>query len=818
MCDASEKDGTTMITILRQMVVRAKSLNDAPMARQIAIALMRITLQHACVGLAEWLVTQRDIAPNAENLSVFPDLEPLRAPADGTLLAKLAELLVYAENAGWTGLGKCLWQPIPATAPCTRLSRSANPNMEMVLVGFIALRNDGVEGHGIPGDYDIDAEINAVEMALSRLSPILPAIDADSEALILSIAGARPYRLQTLRCSNQRLICYRKLQKTNNGRCSVRAQIQIDLFTREDFVYETIDVFSEVERQSLPTYAITRTYNPEWSPFTLLSERITEYFTGRSGDIAELENWINDTESRACLLFGDGGIGKTTLAVEFVHRLLEGKTKTNWRPEMLTFYTAKQTRWGLKGMEVIRAREVGIADVAHTVVRSVEGKPLGREWFVSTPDALIQKLAGYLSEFGISRHEHLLILDNTETMSRSEDDTKLLVQQIQELSRRVGRIIVTSRRREQIEARQIEIKPLTDQESLDFLRKRGRALDRRQIMSAGDPTLRQFARKLGNKPLVLEVFIHALGETSIGLQHAFDRVLRMQRQDLGEFLYSDAWKRMSPNLQHLLLLMTRVFDIHDDFSLKLSCMQVKVTVIEAMEALEESRGIAGITRINGQLQIAFHPEFLKFCEARNMTISGQQCPTPNAVDTVKRRYNEFLRSAQTKVADRIDLAYKHALARAAWLAFQEGRKDDCELFYEEAVVADSANGWLYDRYAYFLLSERHYERALDQSTTATELLPNDPETWFTRGMIEARLGKTEDALRSLNWAAKNGKPPHLCLLQRAYAYLNSSPPDKARALRCLDESETVISRSDPYYFKHISEIQRTKYRIKSGMR
>jgi hypothetical protein len=295
----------------------------------------------------------------------------------GHYLRSLPNCWYMQKNAGWTGLGKCLWQPIPATAPCTRLSRSANPNMEMVLVGFIALRNDGVEGHGIPGDYDIDAEINAVEMALSRLSPILPAIDADSEALILSIAGARPYRLQTLRCSNQRLICYRKLQKTNNGRCSVRAQIQIDLFTREDFVYETIDVFSEVERQSLPTYAITRTYNPEWSPFTLLSERITEYFTGRSGDIAELENWINDTESRACLLFGDGGIGKTTLAVEFVHRLLEGKTKTNWRPEMLTFYTAKQTRWGLKGMEVIRAREVGIADVAHTVVRSVEGKPLG---------------------------------------------------------------------------------------------------------------------------------------------------------------------------------------------------------------------------------------------------------------------------------------------------------------------------------------------------------------------------------------------------------------------------------------------------------
>jgi tetratricopeptide (TPR) repeat protein len=483
-----------------------------------------------------------------------------------------------------------------------------------------------------------------------------------------------------------------------------------------------------------------------------------------------------------------------------------------WRPEVITFYTAKRTRWGLDGLETIRAREVGVLDGALAVVRGFEVASLGRDWFTKDPDALIQKVASYMIDLGVTRDSHLLILDNTETMAQDAGDVTSLVHQMQELSRKVGRVLVTSRRREAIEARQIEIKPLSDDEAVEFLRKRAKFLNRQAAMQAGLATLRGFARRLGNKPLVLEVFMQALGEPGISLQRAFDRVLRMQRQDLGEFLYSDAWNRMSEGMKHLLLLMTQVSDVHDEMLLKLCCMKAQVTVIEASDAIEESRGIASVSRIGGRLQVVFSPEFMRFCGGRTITIAGAAQPTAVSVYDVKKRYRDFLRSTTVKVSDRVDRAYRHALARAAWQAFQDGRLDDCELFYDEAIVADSANGWLFDRYAYFLLTQQRLEEALDKATKATQLISDDPDSWFTRGMVEARLGRTQVALTSLNWSLKNGKPLHLVRLQMAYAYLNDNPPDYARARACLDESERSVSASDAFRLKTLSEIRRVRER------
>jgi tetratricopeptide (TPR) repeat protein len=208
---------------------------------------------------------------------------------------------------------------------------------------------------------------------------------------------------------------------------------------------------------------------------------------------------------------------------------------------------------------------------------------------------------------------------------------------------------------------------------------------------------------------------------------------------------------------------------------------------------------------------------MKYCENRKVMVGGCECPTKQSVDTVKRRYNEFIRSSTTKIRDRVDRAFRHAFARAAWSAYQEGRFDDCELFYEEAAVADGTNGWLFDRYAYFLFSRYRYDEALEKAKRATQLIPADPEAWFTRGMIEARLGQTYEAIDSLMIAQSNGKSAHLCLLQEAYAYLNGSPPDRMRARNCINQSEAEAPPGDPYYLKHMAELRGLRARYNLGL-
>lgn len=270
-------------------------------------------------------------------------------------------------------------------------------------------------------------------------------------------------------------------------------------------------------------------------------------------------------------------------------------------------------------------------------------------------------------------------------------------------------------------------------------------------------------------------------------------------------------------MQHLLLLMSRVSEIHDDHLLKLCCHEVDATLIEAEESLGASRGIASISMIQGYQQIKLNTDFLQFCKSRTVTINNKVLPTDDSVKKINRRHREFLANRQSKIRDRVIRAYLHPFARAAKVAYDNHNYEDCEYYYELAILEDNKNGWLFDRYAHFLLFQRNrLEDALKRSNQAIQLEPKEGELWFTKGMIEARLGRTQDAINSLKRAELLGKPKHSCLLQQAYAYFNDTPSNNARGRACMDESEKIIPDSDPFRVKHLNEIRNNRDKLAEG--
>jgi tetratricopeptide (TPR) repeat protein len=679
-----------------------------------------------------------------------------------------------------------------------------------MLAGFVNRRNDSVQGHGIPGDFDRETDLSLVGLTIELLQPILPVIDKVTGTLKARYYDGRSHELELLRAYGGDLICYRRIQPIAGGRCRIDAQRQTSLLTRSTETYEAPDLLGRDSTTAQQQYKLVDTADRKWSAFTFLPDRLTDCFTGRQNEIDALVEWLNDTESHACMLFGDGGIGKTTLVVELIHRLLEGKLSSSWKPELITFYTAKKTRWGNKGLEIINTRQLGVTDVALEVVRRLGSSPLGKDWLSMEPNPLCQKVAGFLADHGLKRSSHLIILDNTETMASSEEDVKALAKHIKELCRRVGRVLMTSRRREPIEANPIELTQLSEDESTTFLKERGKQLKLRPFEQAPASTLRSYARKLGNKPLMLEVFVQSVSENAASLEKGFEKVLRLQQEDLGEFLFADAWARMSDDIRLLLLLMTRVADLHDELLLKLCCLQSEVTIVQATEALQESRGLATIYRIDGRIQISFNTEFMKFCEGKTVVIDGHQKPSDASVALVKKQYDEFLKSMSIHVYDRHAMAFRHVLARAAWSAYQNGHYEECELFFDEAASEDSSNAMLFDRYAYFLFKRNRLEDALQKASKAVQLDPSASEAWFTKGLIEARLGRTHPSLSSLAKAESLGKPRHLCLLQMVYAHENDSPPNLALARACLEESE---ASTPPFSSKRLTEIASARARL-----
>jgi hypothetical protein len=405
-------------------------------------------LQHVCLVLAEVILEKRRRAAIRRDEAPLP-ISSLRMPADGTLVAAALDMLVTAENENLTGYSKPIWKDSAEDRPCwSLLAHSERRNADRLMQALVSMRNDGVEGHGIAGENDGIAEADAVLYLIEAFTPLLPEIDPEGSSFSLALPNGELYPIQLIRPVQGNLVCYRSIKRATAGKCTVKAQIERGWFRRDDFSYEAPDLFESGVNGEINRYQILSTSHADWSPLALVPDRLTDNFTGRERELDELRDWLDDTESRACMLYGDGGIGKTTLAIEFVQRLIEGRISSAYRPELITFYTAKKTRWGLNGLEIIRLNEVGIADVATFIPRALEGGRLDRSWYSKPPEELIQMVTSYLTEtWGANRNSHLLILDNTETMASNAEEVRLLAKHIRELSRRVGRVLLTSRRR-----------------------------------------------------------------------------------------------------------------------------------------------------------------------------------------------------------------------------------------------------------------------------------------------------------------------------------------------------------------------------------
>lgn len=737
-------------------------------------ALWRILLQHLSIVLLELLVWKRSSQSVRNPLYGIP-IQALLQPSDGTTSGLIIDLLQSYASEFYPELKKCLFTvSSDRSLPCWRLlARGSQRNAENVLTALTATRNDNVFGHGLPGEDDPEAFYSGLLYLYSifRQSELIPRCSENGSLIVQDRLGTE-YALRLLKMHDGRLSIYRRIRVINRKKCKVEVQVEKGFAEREKKVYEANFSF---DSDSIPD--IVRSYQSidtgsDWSPLAIMPERETESFTGRSYEMDDITEWFSDAESRACLIYGDGGIGKTTFVVEALHRLLDRRLNTPFQPELITFFTAKMTRWGINGLEFLDKFNPSLDDLAREIVMGFEGGDIAKSWYTKSGKSLFESLSCYLSDGDIARDRHLVVLDNTETLAASPEDVKKLSIDIKLISQRIGRVIVTSRRREKLEAWPIEMPPLSEEEAVVFLRARARELNRVAFLQAGESSLKKYSRGLGCKPLLLEVLLQAVKDDNTSIQNAFDRVMRMQSQDLGEFLFSDAWKRLSFEMQHLLLLMTRVMDRHDEASLKLCCAEASIPVIEAYDALEESKGIASIEVYNDSYQIAFSRQFLNFASGRTVSDgNGNDLPNEAKVMKIRSRYNEFLRNESIYIRDRFQAAFRHPYAKTAFRAYNDEQYDKCDDYYQLALAEDYDNALLHDRYAFFLCSKirDRLEDAYKHSMTATRLAPEDQNVWFTRGRIEAKMRRLNDAFTSLSKAQSLGHPSHLCHLYKCFA-------------------------------------------------
>lgn len=630
-------------------------------------------------------------------------------------------------------------------------------------------------------------------------------------------------RVETIRQHQGQLVLVRRLE--NRGSVwRIRGQTLSHVKSNPVFIEISDECRVLRELAGRPSEMVARLASvgaSKWRASTVIPLKQTQTFEGRSDEISELLDWWNDTDSRACLVYGDGGIGKTTLVLEFLNDLLDSPPETlSWMPELLFYYSAKLTRWGVSGLETIGGVGANVNEAIRSLARVLES-PLTRDWHTEDSRSLIARAATLFQSAGLNRDSILLVIDNTETLARTTTGETDLGKVLRELSKKVGKLLVTSRRRERFEATQIPVPPMTEDVGALLLEKLAATYDAKAIQQAGPAKRRKVTRDFGGKPILLDVLARHIANTSCGIDEGSSAILSQERGDLGAFLFEDAWNRMEQSYRDVFLAIAQLGGSIGEQMLNWACAEFSCYGPNWLTAFEETR-FGSLVDYGPYFDISLDSGAREFLSAKFAALDGSgRHRITTAAGHIRKKHFQATAAAEEKVSDRVAAAFRTNAAKAAKLAGNRRDVEGAIRWYEEATLVDPANAALFDRFAWYLMVNDRLEKAASVAGKAVGLDPLDADAWFTSGMIAARRSDVDAADGALESARRFGKPDYLVDLQRARARLEQavslkhSEPEVALSLAI--EATRLLHGAVPgdplRYSKHEQEREKLQRRV-----
>lgn len=530
------------------------------------------------------------------------------------------------------------------------------------------------------------------------------------------------------------------------------------------------NIFNSTSLKSIGRYELTEivSKNKMNSIFHNIPVRQTDTFEGRKEELALLKEWVDDEDSRYCLVFGDGGYGKTTLVLEMLNQFLESQLDFNEPlPTIISYHTAKSTRWTEEGLVHL----TGISPVMDECVRDLMRffEPiLKKEWYTVSGRQLIDKAVGILKENELSRDDILLIIDNTETLATTTEEVRDLGAFLKILGKLIGRVIVTSRRREFIEATPIVIEGLSEVEGMSLMKRLAKDFHAKPILQAGEAKLRKVSTQLMHKPILLEALVKYIARSDLGINAAIDNLFKKTSEDLLEFLYEDAWARMNQLQKEVFLVLVNISSPIDQNSVGRTCLEIGIQNTEFQSGLEETHFAVltdyGRTYTIELVDLArrfFLQQFVKFDSSEKHRIKS-------AAEKIDQYLAEREKVEKEYQTDRIAEAFRSEYARSAKVYADNGDVENAIEMYELAIEDDPVNSSLHDRFSWLLLNKANkFEYAKKMSEKAFELDPNNCDAIVGLALACYRLQDIEEGDKYIDKAGKKGRSQSFCLLRKA---------------------------------------------------
>lgn len=545
--------------------------------------------------------------------------------------------------------------------------------------------------------------------------------------------------------------------------------------------------------------------------------RQTETFQGRTDELEALVDWLNDSDSRRCLVYGDGGYGKTTLVLEFINQLLDSDLKLEGAPpQVICYYTAKMTKWTADGITYF----TGIQPVLDDSVRELMlcmNDVLSKDWYTSSGRSLINKAAEALKANKFSRDDILIILDNTETLASKPQDTKELAKLIDLLGRLLGRVIVTSRRQESIEAKQLLVEGLTLQDSVTLLESLAEQHQAKAILQAGDAKLRKVSQKLTCKPILLEALVVYVSRASVGIDQALESIYRKSNDELLEFLYEDAWDRIGDLHKDAFFILASLSCPLDQYSISRTCQLVEIQHSEFQTSLSETH-FANVTDYGAYYTLELIELAQRFfIKKLKEKVQEDQDRIEDLVEDVARYVVKRNEIEAAYKQDRVAEAFRSEMAKAAKVAIDKGDLEEGLECFELAIEEDSMNAALHDRYAWVLFNKTdQHDRALELSHKSVKLNPENCDAVVNYAIINYKLGNISTGDKYIELSERLGRPKSFVLLRKAIARFHlarKENPTEAlklykKTMDFLNQAKKVHETISGYDMKNLKDINK----------